>query len=175
VSHSLFHSKADAQAPDPGRPSTATRSLISGQSPLERVLQYKLLRPVFQPIVNLRDASIHAHEALIRGPKDSTLHTPDALLKAATAEQLGFELETAFIVAQLRTWGQSGAAGRIFIDISADVLTRLTRRHAGPVAFRSKTATACRDFFPAPPYPWEPLRLRAANFYGLRTLPTWPH
>ncbi len=130
--HPVLKIKPDGQGPDAGRSGTAVLSLISGQSPLERVLQYKLLHPVFQPIINLRDASIHAHEALIRGPKESALHTPDALLKAAADEHLGFELEVACISAQLRTWGPLTGVGRIFINISADVLTKLILTRGTP-------------------------------------------
>ena len=66
---------------------------IAGQGPLERVLQLGSLYPVYQPIVNLADSSIHAHEALIRGPRGTDLHTPDALLRAAALECLGYEFE----------------------------------------------------------------------------------
>ena len=47
----------------------ASSRLIRGEvGPLALVLREEGLYPVFQPIVNLEDASIYAHEALIRGP-----------------------------------------------------------------------------------------------------------
>lgn len=98
---------------------------IAGQGPLEQVLQRGSLYPVFQPIVSLADASIHAHEALIRGPKGTVMHTPDALLRAASLECLGFEFEYACVVAALRRWGQMEVPGRLFVNMSAAVLTQL--------------------------------------------------
>ncbi|MES2582892.1 MAG: phosphodiesterase [Pseudomonadota bacterium] len=96
-----------------------------GQGPLHRVLHEASLYPVFQPIVNLGDATIHAHEALIRGPGGSPLHTPDALLRAAAHEHLEFEFEYACVVAALRTWGKMDVPGRLFVNMSATVLTQL--------------------------------------------------
>ena len=97
-------------------------------SPLRRVLRESALYPVFQPIVNLADQSVFAHEALIRGPQGSTLHTPDALLRAAALEHLGHEFETACVVASLRRWGQTDVQGRLFVNLSASALTQLMAR-----------------------------------------------
>lgn len=99
--------------------------VTAGQSPLEKVLQNGLLYPVFQPIANLADGAIHAHEALIRGPQGTALHTPDALLRAAAQEALGFDFELACVVSALKTWGQLRAPGRLYVNMSAAVLTQL--------------------------------------------------
>ncbi len=66
-----------------------------GTGPLSRLLRDKALSPGFQPIASLRDGSIHAHEALIRGPKGLPFHMPDALLAAASREGLLLEFEVA--------------------------------------------------------------------------------
>lgn len=95
------------------------------QESLGRLLQGAHLYPVFQPIVRLADASIYAHEALIRGPQGSALHTPDALLRAAAQEGLSYEFEHACVVEAMRHWGQMQAPGRMFVNISAVALTRL--------------------------------------------------
>ena len=104
---------------------------IAGQGPLENVLQQGNLYPVFQPIANLADASIYAHEALIRGPRGTALHTPDALLRAASLECLGFEFEYACVEAALRRWGQMEVPGRLFVNMSAAVLVQLVNS-SGP-------------------------------------------
>jgi len=109
----------------PVRTPTVALSSVERQGPLERVLHDGSLYAVYQPIVNLADATIYAHEALIRGPRGSALHTPDALLRAAAHECLGYEFEYACVVAALRTWGQMDVPGRLFINISAAVLTQL--------------------------------------------------
>lgn len=104
----------------------AARSAVKGESgPLEKVLREGTLYPVFQPIVNLADASIYAHEALIRGPAGTPLHTPDNLLRAAALENLGYEFECACVMAALRNWGQMRGVGRLFVNISANALTRI--------------------------------------------------
>ena len=95
------------------------------ESPLRRVLRESGLHSVFQPIVHLADQAICAHEALIRGPRDTALQSPDALLRAAAAEQLSDEFETACVVTALRHWGQAKVPGRLFVNLSATALTHL--------------------------------------------------
>ena len=95
------------------------------EGPLRRVLRQFGLYPVFQPIVHLADQVIYAHEALIRGPRDTALHSPDALLRAAAAEQLSDEFETACVVTSMRCWGQANSPGRLFVNLSATALTHL--------------------------------------------------
>lgn len=95
------------------------------EGPLGLVLRQEGLYPVFQPIVNLDDASIYAHEALIRGPVGTPLHTPDAMLRAAAQEGLSYEFEYACVVAALKVWGRTRASGRLFVNMSANVLTQI--------------------------------------------------
>jgi EAL domain-containing protein (putative c-di-GMP-specific phosphodiesterase class I) len=49
----------------------------------ERVLHDRLLRTVFQPIVRVETGAVAGYEGLIRGPAESILESPDALLKEA--------------------------------------------------------------------------------------------
>ena len=99
--------------------------ISGGHGPLERVLAEDALYPVFQPILNLSKPGIYAHEALIRGPRGTSLHTPDALLRAAAEEHLLFEFEYAAISAALKTWGQLKPPGLLFLNISATALMHL--------------------------------------------------
>lgn len=101
------------------------RSAPEGSGPLRKILKESQLYPVFQPIVNLGNATIHAHEALIRGPGGTALHTPDALLRAASQEGLEFEFEYACVLAALRAWGRMDVPGRLFVNMSAAVLTHV--------------------------------------------------
>ena len=77
---------------------------------------------VFQPLGDLREGSIFAHEALIRGPEGSALHTPDVLLDLARREGLLLDFELVCVFTALRDWGDHGAPGRLFVNISADAL-----------------------------------------------------
>lgn len=90
-----------------------------------RLMQEEALHPVFQPIVDLRDAAVHAHEALVRGPQGSPLQSADALLRAAQDEGLLYELELYCVVLALREWGRRRQPGRLFLNISAHALHRL--------------------------------------------------
>ena len=101
------------------------QSIEAQPGSLKDVLHTARLYPVFQPIVHLGNASVFAHEALIRGPQGTALHTPDALLRAAAQEHLGYEFERACVLSALQTWGQLNVPGRIFVNISASALTRL--------------------------------------------------
>lgn len=111
----------------PGRLQLARRASQQDtcESALGQIVAQRRLFPVFQPIAKLADGLVYAHEALIRGPEDGCLHTPDALFAQASAEGLTFELELACLVAILQRWGELAQRGRLFINISAQVLVRL--------------------------------------------------
>lgn len=93
-----------------------------GSGPLARLMRGGGLYCVFQPLGDLREGSIFAHEALIRGPEGSALHTPDVLLDLARREGLLLDFELVCVFTALRDWGDHGAPGRLFVNISADAL-----------------------------------------------------
>lgn len=95
-----------------------------GCGPLAQLMRRGLLHCVFQPLADLREGTIYAHEALIRGPEGSTLHRPDALLQCAREEGLLQDFEMLCVVVALQQWGRQGSAGRLFLNISADTLVR---------------------------------------------------
>ncbi|HRL97983.1 MAG TPA: phosphodiesterase [Acidovorax sp.] len=93
-----------------------------GTGPLARLMHEGGLHCVFQPLADLREGSIYAHEALIRGPQGSPLHTPDALLAQARREHILQDFELLCVFTALQQWGAQGAQGRLFVNISADAL-----------------------------------------------------
>lgn len=95
--------------------------------PLARLLRDRALSPVFQPIVNMQDGSIYAHEALIRGPRGMPLHTPDALIAAANREGLLLQFEIACVAAILDHWARLQDPGRLFLNMSAHALVQVIR------------------------------------------------
>jgi EAL domain-containing protein (putative c-di-GMP-specific phosphodiesterase class I)/GGDEF domain-containing protein len=101
--------------------------VVHGSGPLARLMRTQGLHAVFQPIADLKDGAIHAHEALIRGPADSALHGAETLLLAAQAEGLLYELEFFCIYTALKQWGQLRQPGRLFLNISANALVQLVQ------------------------------------------------
>ncbi len=55
---------------------------------------------VYQPVVDLDTRRVVGYEALARGPRDSPLHTPDALFAAARDQGVLVELDWACRVAR---------------------------------------------------------------------------
>ncbi|WP_082606959.1 phosphodiesterase [Acidovorax sp. Root275] len=93
-----------------------------GTGPLAQLMRAGGLHCVFQPLADLREGSVYAHEALIRGPQDTPLHTPDALLELARSEHILQDFELLCVFTALQQWGEQEAPGRVFVNISADAL-----------------------------------------------------
>src|SRR6185437_662366 len=87
------------------------------------LIEQRHLKAHFQPIVDLRAASLYAHEALIRGPKESVLAMPKALFEAARAARLVTTLEFECVRTALAQWAACGATGKLFVNLSASALT----------------------------------------------------
>jgi diguanylate cyclase (GGDEF)-like protein len=100
-------------------------ALHGRDGPLVTLMRQNQLHSVFQPIVDLKSATVHAHEALIRGPADDPLHGAEALLAAAQSEGLLYEFELFSLHTALSRWGALGQPGRLFLNISAQALSRL--------------------------------------------------
>ena len=103
------------------------RKVMQASGPLGQLLRSGSIHPVYQPIASLKQGAVFAHEALIRGPADTALHSAPALLRAAAQEDLDFEFENACAAAALARWGELHNPGRIFVNISAAVLVQLLR------------------------------------------------
>jgi EAL domain-containing protein (putative c-di-GMP-specific phosphodiesterase class I) len=83
------------------------------------------LRPVFQPIVDLRDHAVVGYEALMRsGPEDGELHTAEALLAAARREDSVLALDLAARDAALQAAAEQGldAPFSLFFNLDPETL-----------------------------------------------------
>ncbi|MYN14832.1 EAL domain-containing protein [Pusillimonas sp. TS35] len=83
-----------------------------------------MVTPVFQPIVNLRSGSVLGFEALIRGPANSSLHSPLALFRAAHQSQRNLELESLCRKKQIEAYAEAALPGKLFLNMSPDALLR---------------------------------------------------
>ena len=111
----------------PGSRMNAVTALLSpaarvGAGPIAQLMRSGGLYCVFQPLANLRDGSVYAHEALIRGPIDTPLHTPDVLLNLARREGVLQDFELLCVFTALEQWGAQVTPGRLFVNLSADAL-----------------------------------------------------
>ena len=96
---------------------------------LARLMRYRQLHAVFQPLADLHKGTVFGHEALIRGPVGTPLHTPDALLALARSAGVLAVFELLCIETALADWHRAQGSGRLFLNISADVLVYALRRH----------------------------------------------
>lgn len=93
-----------------------------GTGPLASLMRDGALHCVFQPLADLREGSVYAHEALIRGPQGGPWHAPDALLAQARSEGVLQDFELFCVFTALEQWSAQATPGRLFVNISADAL-----------------------------------------------------
>jgi len=91
---------------------------------LKEIINAERLTALYQPIVDLNSAEIFGYEGLIRGPSDSPLHSPISLLKAATECGLQYKVERLCHKVLIDTFLQLRLPGRLFLNISPDVLVQ---------------------------------------------------
>ncbi|MDD4796518.1 MAG: EAL domain-containing protein [Eubacteriales bacterium] len=109
------------------------------QELLYQVVRYQDIRPVFQPIVSLRDGTLLGYEALSRGPAGTPLENPEALFHVAQQCNLLWNLEMVCHAKALRAiQGQSQNIKWFFkcqphCDSGLKIQRRLYQRPAGPV------------------------------------------
>src|SRR5215210_7567771 len=81
------------------------------------------LRPVYQPVIDLRDGRVVGYEALVRGGPGSPLESPAELFAAARAEDVVAEFDAACREAAVRGFALDGAGPfALFINAAADAL-----------------------------------------------------
>lgn len=115
--------------------STAAASPLGGYGKLalrsvRELIAHGALQAHFQPIADLRDGSVFAHEALIRGPAGSPLTMPDAMFAAAAREGVVLELEIECLRCAIDAWCGLEAQGKLFINLSAGALVSVAGRHS---------------------------------------------
>jgi EAL domain-containing protein (putative c-di-GMP-specific phosphodiesterase class I) len=104
ISHSI---------PSPASPASKTSTCSDITTPLREIIQQRKLTALFQPILNLKSGEFYGYEGLIRGPSDSTLHSPLNLFGAAAQQNLTLEVEMlsrqivleTFVQLNLKNWG----------------------------------------------------------------------
>jgi diguanylate cyclase (GGDEF)-like protein len=92
------------------------------------ILDAGALRAHYQPIVQLKDARVVAHESLVRLPTDSPLRSPDDFFKAARREDLTVRAEQACLDEGVRSWVVHRPDTRLFLNLSAYAVIEMVDR-----------------------------------------------
>ncbi|HMC13094.1 MAG TPA: EAL domain-containing protein, partial [Gallionellaceae bacterium] len=95
-----------------------------GQESIDEIIRDKHLTALFQPIIDLNTAEIFGYEGLIRGPSDSSLHSPLRLLHGAREAGHLYEMENLCHQVVSEAFIRLNLQGKLFLNISPDVLVR---------------------------------------------------
>jgi diguanylate cyclase (GGDEF)-like protein len=89
---------------------------------LDNIIKERKLTVYFQPIVANKQANIFAYEALIRGPTNTTLHSPVVLFNEAAKQGRLVELELLCRELSIQQFQRLKLAGKLFLNASPDTL-----------------------------------------------------
>ncbi len=103
---SLYAAADRAHHPQRSQPARAERA--GADLSLEAILAAGAIRPLFQPVVDLRSGAHVAYEALARGPLGSALERPDALFDTARRAGRLAELDWTCRIAALDAAEEAG-------------------------------------------------------------------
>lgn len=103
-------------------PIESTHDLDEPLRVLTRIIEFRQLHALFQPIVDINQGLIYGHEGLIRGPLNSDLYAPLSLFKMAAQYQLSYEMEQLSRQVVLESFVTFRHPGKLFINISPEIL-----------------------------------------------------
>lgn len=86
------------------------------------LLNSRNISPLFQPIVDISNATVFGHEALIRGPVGTKLHSPISLLSSSHLAGLLPEVESLCREIVLSRYAESKNQNKLFVNISPTCL-----------------------------------------------------
>lgn len=86
------------------------------------IVQHGTLRPVFQPIVDVRNELIYGYEALIRGPENSSLVSPFDLFRCAMRLSMEDEFEVLCRKLSIQQFVRGKLPHRLFLNTSPSLL-----------------------------------------------------
>lgn len=89
---------------------------------IDEIIRCRRLVTWLQPIINLKQGSIVGHEALIRGPAASQLHSPGPLFEAARRYGRLTELELVCLEVHMSCFARLRLPGRLFLNLNAATL-----------------------------------------------------
>ncbi len=115
-----------------------TNEELQQSQTLDQILEQGLLTPLFQPIVCLKHNKIYGYEALIRGPSDSTLHSPINLFDAASRVGRLAELDLLCRETAIKRFGQLNLPHKLFVNTIPAALLHPDYQHGLTLSFLEK-------------------------------------
>ncbi|EAQ65778.1 Signaling protein (EAL,CBS,GGDEF domains) [Marinomonas sp. MED121] len=91
-------------------------------SELTKILANQAITPYFQPIFDLNSGELYGHEALTRGPKNSSLHSPLQLFTLAEEHKKLHQLEIMCREKAIIKFAELALPGKLFLNVSASLL-----------------------------------------------------
>jgi len=102
---------------------------------LREIISQRQLHALFQPIINMQSGDIIGYEGLIRGPSDSSLHSPLTLFKVARANNLTVEVEHLCRSVVLERFAELSLPGKLFLNVSPECLCQPGVRHGETLGY----------------------------------------
>lgn len=87
---------------------------------LANIFKQRNLKALFQPIVDLKSRTIFGHEALIRGPVNSSLHSPLNLFKVADEHGCLFEMDWLARTIAIDSFQRQQSKQLLFVNITVN-------------------------------------------------------
>lgn len=101
-------------------PTLRLRRLDASTYELTELMRDGKLATLFQPIIDPRSRGVFGFEALVRGPSDSWLHSPQNLFEAARRAGVKVELDFVCMQNAFKRFVAARVAGQLFINVSPD-------------------------------------------------------
>lgn len=86
------------------------------------IIEQRRLTANFQPIISMASGEIFAYEGLIRGPSNSSLHSPLSLFRAASQFGMLAELERLCRQVTMEAFVRLQLQGKLFLNVSPECL-----------------------------------------------------
>lgn len=96
---------------------------------LANIFKQRNLKALFQPIIDLKTHAIFGHEALIRGPVNTSLHSPMNLFKVADEHGCLFEMDWLARTIAIDSFQRQQSKQLLFVNITVNSIMARGHRH----------------------------------------------
>ena len=86
------------------------------------ILEQRMIKCAFQPILSLRDGSVFGYEALSRGPQNTPYESPEKLIQLAGKYDKALELEYLFRHKALEAAKALPAGSKLFLNVNPNII-----------------------------------------------------